>query len=150
MPKALAPELREAIEADIRAGKHRNEIARTHGVSGSTVTSIARECDRSFDRSQTKTATAVVVADVAARRARLSADFIEIAALCNERARLLLVDTEADLKPHKVRDLAIAAGIYYDKHLQQAAFDDTGDEGGAVVDQWLIALTGHGKPPAVG
>jgi|UPI0008DA3ED8 transposase-like protein len=42
MPAPLSPTRRAAIADDIRAGKGRNAIARDHGISPGTVTTIAR------------------------------------------------------------------------------------------------------------
>lgn len=76
MPKPLDPTIREQIEQAIRAGGHRNAIAREYGVAGSTVGKIARNIEPdlghpAFDRAQTKRATAALQADQAAERARL-------------------------------------------------------------------------------
>ena len=60
---------REAIAADIRAGKARNQIALDHGVSAGTVTNIAGEfgLTEAFDRSATKKATEAKAVDHKAR-----------------------------------------------------------------------------------
>lgn len=77
MPAPLDPQVREAIEADIQDGHlSRNDIARKHHVSGSTVTKLAKHLEAngappSFDRSATKHATAAKSADNAAERERL-------------------------------------------------------------------------------
>lgn len=71
MPRPLPDRKRAAILADIEAGqKSRNQIARDHGVSVSTVTKLAPP--GSFDRSQTKNATAAAVADNRRIRAQIS------------------------------------------------------------------------------
>lgn len=77
MPKPLDPEKREQIEAAIRQGKTRNQIARDHGVSGSTVSKIGKEIEAQdgsepFERSQTKRATVRRAEDLAARRVELA------------------------------------------------------------------------------
>lgn len=77
MPAPLDPELRAAILTDIRAGKTRNDIARQHGVSPSTVSKIASSNGLKFDRTQTAAATRAKKADNAARRAQLSALLLE-------------------------------------------------------------------------
>lgn len=56
-PTPLSSEQRNAIADDIRAGMGRNAIARKHGVSAGSVTSIARQENLFFDRCvQTATA----------------------------------------------------------------------------------------------
>lgn len=81
MPKPLSQDLRNAITADIKAGKKRNQIARDHHVSGSTVTKIATQLTDAegqpvgdFDRSQTEKATRAKRFDSAAARAQLVED----------------------------------------------------------------------------
>jgi hypothetical protein len=73
VPKPLNADIRAAIIADIRAGKPRNQIARDHGVSGSTVTKYAGQegIDKPFDRSHTEKATRARGIDVAAARTEL-------------------------------------------------------------------------------
>lgn len=73
MPPPLDPDKRAAIAQAIRGGGRRNEVARAHGVSPSTVTTIAKHegIDGAFDRTATKRATEARNADVAAERARL-------------------------------------------------------------------------------
>lgn len=85
MPKPLDPEKREAIEDAIRQGHTRNQIARDHGVSGSTVTNVAKRMEArgdlgdapAFDRSATKRATELREVDQAAERARLRGLLLE-------------------------------------------------------------------------
>lgn len=77
MPKPLDPEKREAIEQAIREGQTRNAIARDHGVSGSTVSKIAKDIEKDtgsppFERSQTKRARERRADDLAARRVELA------------------------------------------------------------------------------
>jgi transposase-like protein len=79
VPAPLDPAKRDAIEQAIRDGGKRNEIAREHGVSGATVSKIARELEQqgdldgspAFDRAATKRATELREVDQAAERARL-------------------------------------------------------------------------------
>ena len=95
MPKPLNPDIRAAILHDIQAGtKPRNQIARDHGVSGSTVTNIAHQehITSAFDRSQTVKATQSKQADNAALRTELIAEYYAV-------ARRLLARVEA---PHTV------------------------------------------------
>lgn len=79
MPAPLDPDKRAQIADAIRQGGHRNAIAREHGVSPSTVTSIAKQegLTDAFDRSSTKRATEARNADVAADRASLKAQLLE-------------------------------------------------------------------------
>jgi uncharacterized protein with PIN domain len=72
VPAPLSDRKRRAILADIEAGeKSRNQIARDHKVSVSSVTRLAPA--GSFDRSKTEVATRAKVADTKARRADLAA-----------------------------------------------------------------------------
>lgn len=66
MPRPLDPAKRRAILTDIKAGHQRNEIARDHNVSGSTVTKIAAQegIENAFDRTQTQNATRARNADL--------------------------------------------------------------------------------------
>lgn len=83
MPKPTPPHIRAAIETDIRAGQHtRNHIARTHHVSGATVTKIANnlktlENITTFDRSGTTRAREALGADVGLRRVELAGLLLE-------------------------------------------------------------------------
>ena len=79
MPAPLDPDKRAAIVDAINAGASRNAIAREHGVSGATVSKIAKDegLDQAFDRSATKRATAAREADNAATRADLKAHLLE-------------------------------------------------------------------------
>src|SRR5690606_29394390 len=79
LPAPIPDHKRQAILADIKAGKARNAIAREHGVSPSTVTNIAKSAGMTdaFDRSQTKRATEAAQADNAAIRAIISRRLLE-------------------------------------------------------------------------
>ncbi|SNR32946.1 hypothetical protein [Blastococcus mobilis] len=79
MPPPLDPAKRAAIADAIRAGGQRNAIAREHGVSPSTVTTIATQegIDGAFDRTATKRATEARNADTSARRAELKSLLVE-------------------------------------------------------------------------
>jgi transposase-like protein len=79
MPKPLSQAKRNAIIRDIKAGKPRNEIARHHGVSGSTVTKLAKDSGLTdaFDRSQTENAVRARQFDARAARAQLVRDLYE-------------------------------------------------------------------------
>jgi transposase-like protein len=70
MPAPLPAERRRAIADDIRAGMGRNEIARKHQVSPSTVTGIARDEQLHFENDwMTLTAVRCQQADAQAARA---------------------------------------------------------------------------------
>jgi transposase-like protein len=80
MPAPLDPDKRAAILADIQAeNPQRNEIARRHSVSPSTVTKIAREekLGGAFDRSQTQQAARARKFDAKAARQQLVQDLLE-------------------------------------------------------------------------
>jgi len=132
MPPRIPDTKREAIATDIHAKLPRNEIARKHGVSGSTVSGIAREIGstEAFDRSQTENATRAVQVDNAARRAELSRRFLEEAhaALDDLHAKTLVFafggrDNEYNErtldKPPTAdkRNLMIIAATAADKHM---------------------------------
>jgi len=71
LPAPLDDAKRQAIITDIKAGKPRNQIARDHSVSGSTVTRTAKTAGitKPFDRSKTENATRAMQSDAAAERA---------------------------------------------------------------------------------
>lgn len=144
MPKPLDPEKREAIEQAIRAGGHRNAIARDHGVSGSTVTKIAKDLETRgdltdappFDRSQTSIATESRQVDLAARRAELSELLLNDAFWLRQMAhegefpivvggvknpRVIMVPPN----PNDLRNLFQALAVAVDKaHVLTGATDD--------------------------
>ncbi len=138
MPKPLDPDKRAAILDDIKAGtKSRNQIARDHGVSVSSVTKIARQegLPGAFDRSRTRNATAAAVADHASRRAALAERLITLAETSMDQALAVLREASA-------RDAAVVLGIAVDKH--RALVDmDRDPEGLAAVDAWLRGITGQ-------
>lgn len=89
MPKPLPADKRAAILKDIQAGqKSRNQIARDHGVSVSTVSGIAKDAGLTdaFDRSKTKSATRAREVDCKALRAQLKQDLLEDAQRLRARA----------------------------------------------------------------
>jgi transposase-like protein len=138
---------REAIAEDIRAGMARNEIARKHGVSSSTVTLIAREFDLNFDRSMTKRATEAKVADAAALRAEVSLLFLAKAKeLLGDLDRPFLAYSFAehmlDRPPDgAIRNLMTSAAVAFDKHLA-ADRHDSDEHGLGAVDTWLRGMLG--------
>ena len=139
------------------------ELARLrelHGT-GASCRAIAREMDRSpvtvsrhaaalglsFDRSQVKAATEARVADIAARRAKVSAQFIEITEKMSARMLAELDDTGAECRPWRLRDYSYAIGALFDRHLAQADHDPT-NENGSEIDRWLEHTTGSPVPPS--
>lgn len=150
--KPLADTVITAILASIDAGKNRNEVAREHGVSPSTVSRTAAANGRSFDRSKTKNATEAKKADNAALRASTSRRLLV-------KANELLDQMDA---PHvafhfggkdntycekrmerppvtDLRNLMTAAAVAVDKHLVIEKHDNSG-ESHAAVDAWLSEM----------
>lgn len=157
MPPRLPDGQREAILADINAGKARNRIARDHDVSPGTVSNIAKRAGvtDAFDRTQTKNATEAAVADNKALRASTSRRFLE-------EANALLDDLH---KPHIVfniggkdniytehlldraptgdlRNLVVSAATAFDKHLAAERHDSDDQHGLSAVDDWLRSVVG--------
>lgn len=141
MPRPLPDRKRAAILADIEAGqKSRNQIARDHGVSVSTVTKLAPP--GSFDRSLTKRATEAKVADMKAWRAETSRRFLEEANKALDRLGApytvhafagkdgLYREHQLDLPPAgELRNLMTAAAVAFDKHLAADRHDAGGNVG---------------------
>lgn len=80
MAAPLTDDERQAILDLIDEGLGRNEIARRVERGVATISSVAEEAGRTFDRSATKTATQARWADLAAKRTQLAADLLEDAA----------------------------------------------------------------------
>ena len=139
VPPRLPDDKRAAILADIQTGtKGRNQIARDHGVSVSTVTKVAKKSGSTdaFDRSQTENATRAAVADSRARRALLAADLLEDASKLRDRAWKAYSYYERgmggpelvtlDLPPLKeVKEAYVALGVAVDKHVVLERHDAT-------------------------
>lgn len=125
----------DAILASIDAGKSRNEAAREHGVSASTVSRIAAGNARSFDRSRTKSATEAAQADAAADRASLATASLMV-------AKKALKRMDEALPKASAKDAAVAFGIAIDKHRQLVDMDRD-PEGLSAVDAWLRGITGQ-------
>ena len=157
MPVRIPDAKREAILADIRAGtKARNKIALEHDVSAASVTNIARQAGLTdaFDRTQTKDATAAVVADNRAWRAQTSRRFLTLCNKILDRAeKPYLVhafggagntfnDHLLDEPPAEaLRNLLTSAAVAFDKHLAADKHDaDVGNDLNSV-DAWLDSLT---------
>jgi hypothetical protein len=136
---------RQAIAADIRAGKARNQIALDHGVSAGSVTNIAREFEltEAFDRSATKHATEAAVADNRAWRAVTSRRFLEEANKALDRLHEPYLvygfgGKENTYNEHELpappagelRNFMTGAAVAFDKHLAADRHDaDAGTEG---------------------
>lgn len=158
MPAPLNPEKREQIEAAIRAGGKRNEIARDLGVAGSTVGKIAKELETkgdidgpAFDRAQTKEARAaldvdqgvaraefakVLTEDWWALRTRMWEDQVDYLGSMDGPVRIVRPTNAREFK-----DFATAIGILVDK-VDKLTREDS--EGLAAVDAWLKSITGIG------
>jgi transposase-like protein len=158
MPAPLAPGLRAAILASLRAGQTRNKAAREHGVSFSTVTKIAAAEGISFDRSQTKSATDAAVADMRAIRAATSRRFLAEANLLLDQMHQPHVSfnfggKDNTYEEHEFgeppvdakRTLITSAAIAYDKHLAQERHDADDGTGLSAVDAWLRGMLGETK-----
>ena len=156
MPAKLAPDLRAAVEADIRAGgQSTRAIGKAHGVSEGTVRNIARAAGvtDAFTRADTKKATEAAVADNRAWRAATSRRFLQ---KCNQ-----LLDQMDE--PHMAynfggkdntyeeheftrppvdaqRTLITAAAIAFDKHVAQDRHDAAEAQDLSSVDSWLAAM----------
>jgi transposase-like protein len=143
MPKPLDDTKRAAILADIKAGsKSRNQIARDHGVSPSTVTGVAKAegITGAFDRSQTKEATQAREADCKALRAELKVDLLHDAQRLRKRiwgSHQVVVSTPQgaevvtlDENPlTEIRSGYTALGIAVDKSIRLEEFDSDDTDG---------------------
>lgn len=155
MPRPpIDPTIRAAIIADFTTDRARNQIARDHRVSASTVTKIAQEVGHVFDRTATKHATAAAVVDNKARRAAISRKFLEKAdKLLDQMEQPHLVfsfggkdnsynERTLDAPPTAdIRNLMTSAAIAFDKHMA-ADRHDSDDQGLAAVDEWLRTMLG--------
>lgn len=158
MPAPISDDIRAAILADIKAGqKSRAQIARDHGVAGSTVAKVADQAGETADfaRARTENATRAVQADLAKKRAEISARLLEKAAELiaqmdephlvfsfggkdNQYAeRTIPKPTTGD-----VRNLMTSAAIALDKHMKiqdyERGLGDQGDKG--VVGEIFLRL----------
>ncbi|MER7363590.1 hypothetical protein [Nonomuraea wenchangensis] len=140
MPPRLPDAKRAAILDDIRAGKPRNQIAREHEVSPSTVSKIAEEngVTNAFDRAQTENATKAALADNKARRVLLSSQALDDAGVM--RLKALESDSGRD-----ARDFATAYGIFIDKH---AVLERLDSDGGADSAKGMIGALAAGLQAA--
>lgn len=145
MPPRIADNRRQAILADIQAGKPRNAIAREHNVAASTVSNIADEANLNgvFDRAHTENATRARVADMRAQRAAIAADLLSDVQRLRTRAwstyRVPMSAggrdggvelIELDMPPlSEVRNAYTSIGIILDKHLLLTRNDDDTADG---------------------
>jgi hypothetical protein len=156
LPAPIDPAKRQAIITDIKAGKPRNQIARDHGVSGSTVTNIAKaeKIPSAFDRAQTQNATRAKRFDAAAARAQLVQDLYADAQRFRARgwasytqivsgpAGSELVTTKMPpLRDQQAAYTALAICVDKAVRLEQVDAAD-GQDGVAAVDQWLRGMLG--------
>ena len=85
--KPITDRERSKVLADIDAGMHRNDLARKYKRSPSTITKIANEGGRSFDRTKTAAAAQAFKDDMALRRAKLADDLLSDAEYFRTRLR---------------------------------------------------------------
>lgn len=160
----LTPDEQQAILDLIDAGHTRNDIARRTHRSPGTITNIARANDRTFDRTETKTATRARQVDLAARRAELAAQLVGDAARlraqlwepCVERKAMAVaqggnlgsvvevVEVHHPRPPFADQQrIMTCVGIAVDKVLAIDRHDNQADEGLAAVDRWLREMIGE-------
>lgn len=154
-------ERRAQIVAWIDEGLPRNEVARRAGLSGSTISGIAKAEGRTFDRSMIRSATEARTADLRARRAEIAAVLLEDA--MRLRGQIWqpheYIDhggkdfnearwTQDEPSPADKLKLMQAAASALGRHLNLEQHDaDAGDK--PAVDAWLDAMTG-GPPSTPG
>ena len=155
MPPPLPPAVIAAVEADIRAGYPRNEVARRNNVALASVSKIAAKAGLSFDRSKTENATRARQADNKSRRAKLAEKFLKRAdELLDQMDQSHLVfsfggrdntyaEHELDRPPvSDIRNMMTAAAVAVDKSIAIDRHDNTGGDHSAV-DAWLDRMTGE-------
>lgn len=148
-------EIRERVREAIRAGDPRNTIARAFGLSGSTVSSIAKRAGLSFDRSAVAAATKARSVDLAAGRTRLAEKMLAASEDMLDRIDdpylvFSFGGKENDYNEHTLasapvevrRNVITTAGIAFDK-LTRIVENDSGAADGAigVLDQVAGALS---------
>ena len=153
MPPPLDPAKRAAIIADIKASGKRNEIARKHGVSVSTVSKIAKDegLTDAFDRTQTENATRAKQIDNKARREALRERLLDKASdLLDMMDQPYLVyafgGKDNDYNEHllnkppatDLRNLMTSAAVAIDKHAVLEKLDT--DDGAAGAKSMLGQL----------
>ncbi len=75
-PSSIPDDVRAKVVALHKAGKGRNEIARTLGISAGSVTAIAKKAEIAFDRTDTAAAVEARRIDLAQMRADLEHDLL--------------------------------------------------------------------------
>jgi hypothetical protein len=160
-PEVTSAEL-EKLQRLHGEGLNCRQISRELGRAPVTVSKYAKQLGLSFDRTQTKQATAARVADLASARAETSARFLAeadriLSMMSQPRVRLSRIGgahntyTEAiapGWPPAELRDLMNAAGIAFDRHLAQARQDQTPEAENSDVDRWLRHMLGEEPPPS--
>lgn len=161
MPRPLDPDKRAAIEQDIReGGKTRNQIARDHDVSGSTVSKIAKHLEATtgevaFERSQTKKASEAKEADARLERARLRELLLEDAHRLREQLWRPCVmhnfggkdNTHNSIKLdqptfEQQKQIMTSVGIAVDKIIRLDDQDTGAEKAAALLDQLVTGLRG--------
>lgn len=156
MPPRLPDTTRDAILGEIRAGELScRAIAKKHGVSAATVSSIGKTVDGAFERTQTKNATAAVVADNAAVRAATSRRFLDKANwfmdLMDQPYTVFAFGGKDNVyREHtlqrppipELRNLMVSAATAFDKHLRADQYDADDEHGISAVDEWLRSIVG--------
>jgi hypothetical protein len=166
VPARIPDDKRAAILADIKAGaKGRNQIARDHGVSVSTITKIAQDSGSTtaFDRSDLKKATEAAVIDSKALRVATARRFLDKAnGLLDQMDQPHIVFNIGDKdntyteqlmqRPPTgdLRNLMVSAATAIDKHLVLERHDatDPGVMGSCSVLSWKRLQARHGTGDA--
>lgn len=136
--RPLEPAKRAAIIADLKAEKLCNQIAREHGVSPSTVSKIAQENGRDFERSKTKRATESRTVDHHADRIRLAGRHLKLSEKILDYYDTLNTD---DIAAMPAPTVAALLGINTDK-FKALLPPDTDQTRHADVDKWLDDISG--------
>ena len=136
-------------------GMSSRAIARELGRSQGAVSKNAAAMGLSFDREQTKAATAAVVADSAALRAQTSRRFLVksgdlLDQMDQPHTAFNFGGKDNTYEEHEfekppvdaLKSLMQSAALAFDKHLAQDKHDAKGDEGGSALDQWIKAMLG--------
>ncbi|MGW6455519.1 helix-turn-helix domain-containing protein [Streptomyces sp. NPDC055078] len=154
-PRPVTDADREAVARLHAEGKGRNEIARALRRSGKTISDIASSLGLTFDRAtETRVATEVRQADLAALRAQLALDLthdaMRVRAQMWERTTVYAFggkentfnDHSFDEAPADVkRSLSTTLGVLVDRSLKLAP-PENDVEGLAAVDAWLKGMMG--------
>jgi hypothetical protein len=144
VPAPLSDRKRNAILADIEAGqKSRNQIARDHKVSVSSVTKLAPA--NAFDRSQTKKATAAKQVD---HKARLVVIAGRTASVAEDVLTSFEDMTTEDWRKVSPYSRGLIVGIMADKSRELAPDDSAAEEISSLLGGLLGQLkTKHGDAP---